>query len=162
MHKCVDLIGITGYGFQLYKERRSATLPLFSENDVFLCTRTMSVPLHLLHISSLMHMPVHACTIYRCTCVYPMYCVSLLSLETVILTRELNTTWYQRCPDRHGNFGISLLPPEEFDFINPDGWPRWIKCFECYIGFSIIQTLIIRIWTLGRCHVFGSSWKKTF
>ena len=22
------------------------------------------------------------------------------------------------------------IPPQQFDFINPDGWPRWIKCFE--------------------------------
>ena len=27
---------------------------------------------------------------------------------------------------------VLLIPPEQFDFTQPDGWPRWIKRFERY------------------------------
>ena len=31
---------------------------------------------------------------------------------------------------------ISLKPPEQFDFKNPDEWPKWKRRFEQYLAAS--------------------------
>ena len=35
---------------------------------------------------------------------------------------------------------ISLKPPEQFDFKNPDEWPKWKRRFEQYLAASSLDS----------------------